>query len=450
MLSTLLSLPRRLAYLAFAALIVLLPFRFRFLLAARPIGAIYGDFTDFLIFAADLALIASLSFWALDLRLSGRPVRFGPWFITVPLALLSVMGALSALTSVDPSLTLYHTIRLALLFGLYLYVVNEIRSPLDLAPPVAAQIVFQAVVAVGQVLEQHSLGLQALGEYNLDPAWNGISIVWAEGTRSLRGYGLSDHPNILGGCLAFALMLLAAWHVQTDSRWRTLSGTIWALGALALLLTFSRAAWLALGGGLLASCLLLLRMRQAKALWEAGALIGAAGLVVLPFAWHSAPVLGVRINQNASFANVDDEVRSFYERGILNAAANELFVAHPLLGVGLGTFPVALQQAYPLLTVTYQPVHVSLLEAAVETGIGGALGYAFLLGAPWVMLWWKRRNLTWSPALVGTSGLLLAITLVGLFDYYPWLLVPGRLWQWLAWGLWAVAFQSALSDKQHV
>ena len=50
---------------------------------------------------------------------------------------------------------------------------------------------------------------------------------------------------------------------------------------------------------------------------------------------------------------------------------------------------------------------------------------------------------------VGASGLLLALTLVGLFDYYTWLLVPGRLWQWLAWGLWAVAFQAALSDKQH-
>jgi hypothetical protein len=400
-------------------------------------------------FAADLALIACLSCWALDLILSRRPVSAGPWFITAPLVVLPTIGALGALTSVDPSLTLYHALRLALLFGVYLYVVNEIRSPFDLAAPVAAQIVIQAVVAVGQVLKQHSLGLQTLGEYNLDPAWNGISIVWAEGTRSLRGYGLSDHPNILGGCLAFALILLGTWHVQTDSRWRTVSGAIWALGALALLLTFSRSAWLALSATLLACCTLLLRLRQTKAIGEWGALIAAAGLVVLPFAWYSAPFLGVRINQNDSFANLDEEGRSIFERGILNEAANVLFAAHPLLGVGLGTFPVALQQAYPALTVSYQPAHMSLLDAAVETGIGGGLGYAFLLGAPWAMLWWNRRSLSWSAALIGTSGLLLAITLVGLFDYYTWLLVPGRLWQWLAWGLWAVAFQSARSNRQH-
>jgi hypothetical protein len=61
----------------------------------------------------------------------------------------------------------------------------------------------------------------------------------------------------------------------------------------------------------------------------------------------------------------------------------------------------------------------------------------------------RLAHLAFAAALVGTSGLLLALTLVGLCHYYTWLLVPGRLWQWLAWGLWAVAFQSALSDEQH-
>jgi hypothetical protein len=69
-------------------------------------------------------------------------------------------------------------------FGLYPYVVNEIHSAFDIVGPVAAQIAIQSVVAVGRVPEQHSLGLQTLGEYNLDPTWNGVSIVWAEGMRS--------------------------------------------------------------------------------------------------------------------------------------------------------------------------------------------------------------------------------------------------------------------------
>jgi len=42
---------------------------------------------------------------------------------------------------------------------------------------------------------------------------------------------------------------------------------------------------------------------------------------------------------------------------------------------------------------------------------------------------------------------LLAIYVVGLFDYYTWVLAPGRLWQWLAWGLWA-SFYTSASGKE--
>jgi hypothetical protein len=42
---------------------------------------------------------------------------------------------------------------------------------------------------------------------------------------------------------------------------------------------------------------------------------------------------------------------------------------------------------------------------------------------------------------------LAAVTVVSLLDYYSWLLAPGRLWQWLIWGLWAVVYQSSLAPK---
>src|SRR5207302_9516170 len=95
----------------------------------------------------------------------------------------------------------------------------------------------------------------------------------------------------------------------------------------------------------------------------------------------------------------------------------------------------------------YQPAHIVVLDVAAETGVGGALLYSILLLAPWLALWRDRACLEWSPALIGASALLLALGLVGLFDYYLWLLAPGRLWQWLAWGLWAVAYQSALRSR---
>ena len=50
---------------------------------------------------------------------------------------------------------------------------------------------------------------------HLDPTQSGVSIVAASGgSRLLRAYGLTDHPNILGGCLAFGLLLLLALDLQ--------------------------------------------------------------------------------------------------------------------------------------------------------------------------------------------------------------------------------------------
>jgi len=55
------------ARLAFAALIVLSPFRARIELLARPTPPIYGDFTDILLFWSDIALIATIGLWLLSL-----------------------------------------------------------------------------------------------------------------------------------------------------------------------------------------------------------------------------------------------------------------------------------------------------------------------------------------------------------------------------------------------
>ncbi len=61
-------------------------------------------------------------------------------------------------------------------------------------------------------------------------------------------------------------------------------------------------------------------------------------------------------------------------------------------------------------------------------------------------MWLKRRQLNFSPALIGISGVLLAVTVVGFFDYYTWLLAPGRLWQWLVWGVWAMTYSRSFGE----
>jgi O-antigen ligase len=118
--------------------------------------------------------------------------------------------------------------------------------------------------------------------------------------------------------------------------------------------------------------------------------------------------------------------------------SNDVFVARPLLGVGAGTLPKAIKNGWPDFAYDYQPAHFALLTVAAETGIVGGMMYGALMVVPFVLLWWRRRELT--PELIGVSGALLAVTVIGLFDYYTWSLAPGRIWFWLVLGLWAGAY----------
>jgi O-antigen ligase len=428
----------------FMLTVVAIPWRYRFTLLKRPMLPVYGDFTDFLLFAADILMIATLLFWLASLALRPRRIVTGPMVISLPLAGLTLAGMASIPLSVDPALSAYQALRLVLLGGFYLYVVNEIRSWKTIILPAILMILSQGWVAILQALAQHSIGLQALGEYALDPQWSGVSIVLSGGERMLRAYGLADHPNILGGCLALALLALGTWCAsQPANPWRPVCLAVIGVGSLALLYTFSRSAWMALaGGGLLAAGLFFKTgQRETGRQWL---LIGLGSLVLLsPFILNLAPSLGIRLGFGGSFTQVASEEQSLGERKLLDETANQLFASQPLTGVGLGAFVLAQQAAFPNFPVDYQPAHMVLLEAAAETGIFGALFYTCLLFAPWLALWLRRRQLRWSAALIGASALLLAVSMIGLFDYYTWLLVPGRLWCWLAWGLWAGAYRTS-------
>jgi len=314
---------------------------------------------------------------------------------------------------------------------------NEIRSFAWVAIPSALMVVSQATVGILQVMQQHSLGLTWLNELELDPAWNGVSVVWTATTRSLRAYGLTDHPNILGGLLAVGLILLATWYLVVQAHWRPLVGSLFALGAIGLLVTFSRSAYLGLLSGLLLVAGWLWLSHRQQAFLQL-AILGAGSLILLaPFLWQNAASLGTRFDYQNSFSAPTAENQAINERFLLVAKGSSIFAAHPLSGAGVGAFPIALHQVDPNYTLDFQPPHLVLVDVAAETGVFGAIFYLALELFPWVYLFVRRKQIRFTPALVGVSAALLALSVISLFDYYPWMLNPGRIWQWLAWGLWA-------------
>lgn len=435
----------KLARSAFYVTLIFAPVRLRMVLQSRPSEAIYSDYTDFLLFLPDITLLIALIAWGFARRVNHKSFRFGPSFISIPLAGLTIFALLSTLSSFDSALSLYHAIRLCLLFLFYLFIVNEQISIFIIALAAGLQGMLQAVVAIPQSILQRSIGLQPLGEYLLDPAWSGVSIVSDEATRFLRAYGLSDHPNILGGCLAFSLLILLTVYLRGEKKYSLLLGIAFVLISLALLMTFSRSAWLAFAAGSFFIVWFEARARGWAFLKPLALLFICTAFVSLPFIATNSNYFGARFNADRSFETVRYERGAVQERLFLIESANHIFSKHPLTGVGMSASPLALRKEIPQLpeTYNYQPPHFVLLTVGLETGMFGAIFYFLLMILPWVAFS-RNADARKNPLVIGAMGLLLAVTIVGLFDYYTWFSTPGRIWQWLAWGLVAVAIDSPL------
>lgn len=420
------------ARIFFAAAILLAPFRYRAVLWSRPYYPVYADYTDFLLFAGDAAVYFTLVFWGCSLILEPRKVRAGNRFVFSLLTGLTIAAWVSSAGSVDPIGSRYQSMRFVFLLFFYLFIVNEIASASWVVLPVAVQAAIQAPIGVVQSFAQSSLGLQVLGEHTLHPLVQGTSVIPVSGDRILRAYGLTDHPNILGGCLAFALVILLAVVIY-GVRKRPLV----AAGAIlfffpALLLTYSRSAWLSffLAALFLAGCQVI--VRRWESVFRVGLLALACLAVSLPLLSKDGAVFGKRFNGGDVAGD-----GPMMERAYLMEKGNILFVEHLITGVGLGASPLAMKLRFGEFPVSYQPPHFTPLTASLETGVLGGVFYLVLFLYPFVDFLFRWRTYIHDPVSMGVIGLLLAISVVNLFDYYTWYYPPGRIWQWMAWGLYA-------------
>ena len=431
---------------ALAGLLLTLPFwRHRVLLHRGP-EAVFFEFHDITLYSNDLLWWGAVGFWLLSRLVTPRPsqARLGPWFLTAPLVGFLVLSAVGIPFAVDPLYAAYQTLRLLLLLALYLMLVNAPLTPGAISWPLAAAMVLQSVVALPQFLSGSSMGLKRLGEITVNAAWPGASVVMVGEQRWLRAYGLTQHPNLLAGCLMTMLLVVGGYYLMQRGWKRLLLLVTLGLGLAALLLTFSRAAWLGLllGSGL--ALLLLLwawRRNQWSPNWVAiGLLVTVLSFIVLSFIAANWQLLQPRLGLTSQ----GTEIRSVESRAIQGPAAGALIQMRPVLGVGLGNYPTALYSlaremvaAYPV----YQPVYNVALLVTAELGILGGILWLSLILLPWLNLWLRRVQVQITPWWSVLSGAFLALTAVSFFDFYVWTSHQGRLVFWLVLGLWAREWQ---------
>lgn len=206
-----------------------------------------------------------------------------------------------------------------------------------------------ALLAVQQAITQEVIGSKWLGISPQLPETRGVAVVDVNGARHLRAYGGLPYPNILGGWLAFGFPAVI-WLAVTAKRRQKI--IIWscvaALFIIALILSHSRSAWLAV---IAIMSLLVYRLYKTQSFYrlKIPAILSAIALVfALVWQW---PMLTTRVTGEGRL-----EVRSITERVSGIQAGMDAFRPHPLLGIGHNAFirpgaMVSIPHQIPLLVL---------------------------------------------------------------------------------------------------
>jgi lipopolysaccharide/colanic/teichoic acid biosynthesis glycosyltransferase len=333
-------------------------------------------------------------------------------------AILALAAAASIATAYDRLLALGVALQQGVLV-LFLLAAAELLGHFPIRPLLAVLafvVVSQALLAGWQAATQSTAPAEAIfngwpKEATSHSLGAAVVIVPIVG-RWLRSYGSFAHPNILGGFLALALGLFAVVDDPRFRRWRAM-----ALGAgfVALLLTFSRTAGLAV---LLGGAVWLLTRRVGpgyQAVAARRARVAVAGVFLL-----LGLVTLVRVGNLSALVernSIETRLSSYsvtwrvIGAGISVGAGNHVLVEERFFGGG-------------------GPAHDVFLIALAELGPLGLLGWLSIFGGL-LLVAWRRRT---EPR--GRTGPLVAIATLSpllLFDHYLWTLAPGRVLA--VWGL---------------
>ena len=368
-------------------------------------------FTDMLVSLTLLAWVIELLVLVIKRKAHTSPVQsVFQYGIQRPLLFLFPFFVYMQIqSSVNKSVTLYHWVKVIEFVLLGMYIIRTKPNVFAIARLFSVAVLYSSVLAIWQFVLQHSVGgiFWWLGERTFSPLTPGIAQiplclpVLSGCPLVLRAYATFPHPNVLGGFLAVSLTILVATssgEMQSAVRIWIRRGAIF-LGIIALILTFSRSAWIV---GILGTSWAVLKNKQHFRV-RYGLFIFCVGCFAL-----------------LTLTTISPDSESVVVRQHLNAAAVQLWRHSWLMGVGLGNFLVSLPAFLPSRLIYFlQPVHNIYLLFLVENGITGA---ALLSVSVWLLLH-KRK-----PLIINTGAIALCLLLIlGLVDHYPLSLQQGQL-----------------------
>ena len=281
----------------------------------------------------------------------------------------------------------------------------------------------------------HSIGFQLIGEWSFSLATPGIAKTFLFNREWLRAYATFPHPNIFGGIMAVMALVWLNWAIELrlnkDKQRFSVALAMVFVFVVGVLLSFSRAAMIALASGTLFLWPLLVKLQRSKELsrWGWGVGIVCAGVFCVMLVSRAVALFGW-------------DYLSILRRQGLNHIAFQMWWDSPLLGVGLSQFIIHADNYWKSLGFNrfIQPVHNIYLLILVETGIAGTISF---FGATLWTLWRSWRQL---PLYIKLMWWVIATT--GLVDHYWWTIQAGLLMLFLTWGLTLSTIKGATTHRE--
>jgi putative inorganic carbon (HCO3(-)) transporter len=346
-----------------------------------------------------------------------RPID---WLLAV-VALYAVCSSILAGT-IGQSLARYALLDRFSLIGFVLFFVapKAFRQERDRALLLRTLVIVGFYLGVTAFMEKAGLRSLVLPRYIADPSV-GIHFGRARGPfTEAAANGLA-----LFGCGVAAAMAAARWR---DRRARRFAAAVVLLCGLGLLLTETRAVWIAAGAGALVALASSRRTRR----YAIPALAAAAVAVVV--------VLAAFPSLRASVTERTNDQQPLWDRKNSNAAALRMIDAKPLFGFGWGRFasdsPDYYRQAFDYPLTGVRNVHNVYLANAVELGLLGgglwllaclvAIGGAILRRGPPPLRDWR----------IGLIAVAVSYAVVGMTTPlgYPFSALLMWTWAGLVWG----------------
>lgn len=382
--------------------------------------------------AVDLFVALVIALWLARMIVQDRAIaiRFPP--LSFPFVLFLGAALLSMTSAISLEASIKEFAKFLEMFAIYVYVANTLRVDAAKAKRVLA-VMFLA-----------GLSEAAIGIYQF---WfragpEGFALFG----RFMRAYGTFEQPNPYAGYLALIIPVALGvitgfmFHVSCfrsiSLKRETLKLETWGLGILAavafvamlaaVMMSWSRGAWLGVGAGLIVT--IIVQSRRAFGLSIVAVFVLAFVVLLSTLSVNLIPaVIAERFAGISDYfgvfdvrgVKVDDANFAIVERMAHWQSAAMMWAENPALGVGIGNYAAAYPQySLPRWDDPLGHAHNYYLNVAAETGVIGLTAYLML----WVAAFWQSWRAVrmshglWRSVAAGLLGMLVALSMHNGFD----------------------------------